>query len=255
MFGRNFDKLKTNSALEAVYRVKHHRKWLKIKCRSPELRGLSCRNNIPANTRQWSNVVLMLPRRLRRRPNIKTILGQCLVLAGIVTACCSSNGRAAGVYPAFASSVHAAQGRRVARDCPAPSTGRYVIQSKRIWRWYNVVLARLTCCWRSSSQCIYAFICVQYFKHTQLPLTITQRTKICVAFVQRPPRTSNECWRTSDARKTLWQKIINFQCVGRASTIVWLSPTVRKKTKTCWHWARIIITAIQRVPSTCPANI
>ena len=29
MFGRNFDKLKTNSALKAVYRVKHHLEWLK----------------------------------------------------------------------------------------------------------------------------------------------------------------------------------------------------------------------------------
>ena len=37
MFGRNFDKLKTNSALKAVCRVKR---------RSPELQGLSCRNNI-----------------------------------------------------------------------------------------------------------------------------------------------------------------------------------------------------------------
>ena len=36
----------------------------------------------PVNTRHWPNVVLMLTRRLRRRPNIKTTLGQCLVLAG-----------------------------------------------------------------------------------------------------------------------------------------------------------------------------
>ena len=40
---------------------------------------------------------------------------------------------------------------------------------------------------------IYAFICVQYFKHTQLPLAITGRKKICVASTQRPPRTCNEC--------------------------------------------------------------
>ena len=36
----------------------------------------------PANTKHWPNVVLMLARRLRRRPNIKTTLGQCFVLAG-----------------------------------------------------------------------------------------------------------------------------------------------------------------------------
>ena len=83
MFGHNIDKLKTNSALKAVYRVKHYLKWLKIKCRSSELQGLSCRNNI-------------------------------------VTACCSSAGRTACVCPAFASSPHAAQGMRFARDCPAP---------------------------------------------------------------------------------------------------------------------------------------
>ena len=139
MLGRNIAKLKTNSALKAVYRVKHHLKWLKIKCRSSELQGLSCRNNI-------------------------------------VTACCWSAGRTTGVCPAFVSSAHAAQGRCVARDCPVPSTGSHVIQSKRIWRWYNVVLARPTCCWRSSGVYIHAFICVQYFKHTWLPLVITLRT-------------------------------------------------------------------------------
>ena len=36
----------------------------------------------PANTRRWPNVVLMLGRRRRRRANIKTTLGQCLVIAG-----------------------------------------------------------------------------------------------------------------------------------------------------------------------------
>ena len=41
MFGRNFDKLKLNSALKAVYRVKHHLKRLKMKCRSSELQRLS----------------------------------------------------------------------------------------------------------------------------------------------------------------------------------------------------------------------
>ena len=97
MFGRNFDKLITNSALKAVYHVKHHLKQCKIKWRFSELHGLSCRNNI-------------------------------------VTACCSSAGRAAGECPTFASSGHAAQGERVARDYPASSTGCHVIQSKRIWR-------------------------------------------------------------------------------------------------------------------------
>ena len=38
---------------------------------------------IPANTRHWPNVVLILARRLGRRPSIKTTLGQCLVLAGL----------------------------------------------------------------------------------------------------------------------------------------------------------------------------
>ena len=39
---------------------------------------------IPAKTRRWPSVVLMLGHRLRRWPNIKTTLGQRLVLAGIV---------------------------------------------------------------------------------------------------------------------------------------------------------------------------
>ena len=60
MFGRNSDKLKTNSALKALYWVKH--------------------------------------------PVSQPVA------------------RAAGVCPAFSSSAHAAQGRRFARDCPAPST-------------------------------------------------------------------------------------------------------------------------------------
>ena len=104
MFGRNFDKLETNSALKAVYRVKHHLKWLKIKCRFSELQGLSCRNNK-------------------------------------VTACCS-NCRRPSVW--FERSHSAGQARCIAHDCSAPSTGCYVIQSKRIWRWYSVVLARPT---------------------------------------------------------------------------------------------------------------
>ena len=35
-----------------------------------------------ANTRHWPNVVLMLARRLRRRPNVKTPSVQHLVFAG-----------------------------------------------------------------------------------------------------------------------------------------------------------------------------
>ena len=35
MFGGDPDKLLTNSAFKAVYRVKHHLKLLKLKCRSP----------------------------------------------------------------------------------------------------------------------------------------------------------------------------------------------------------------------------
>ena len=127
------------------------------------------------------------------------------------------------------------QGRRVARDCPAHSTGSHVIQSKCVWRWYNVVLARPMCFWRSSGVYIYEFICVQYFKHTQLPLTITGRTKICVALVQRPPRTSNECWRTTDAQQTLWQKNNQFSVRGSCVDYMWLSLTVRKKNKKCRH--------------------
>ena len=64
MFGPNLDKLKTNSALKAVYRVKHHLKLLKIKCRFSVLQRLSCRNNI-------------------------------------VAACCLSAGRPAGMCPAL----------------------------------------------------------------------------------------------------------------------------------------------------------
>ena len=41
MFGRNFEKLKKNSALKAVLRVKHC-----LKFRSLELQWLSCRNHI-----------------------------------------------------------------------------------------------------------------------------------------------------------------------------------------------------------------
>ena len=39
-------------------------------------------DRIPTNTRHFPNVVLMLARRLRCRPNIKTTLGKCLVFVG-----------------------------------------------------------------------------------------------------------------------------------------------------------------------------
>ena len=41
---------------------------------------------VPANTRHWDSVGLLLVHRLRRWPNIKPTLSQCLVLAGIVLA-------------------------------------------------------------------------------------------------------------------------------------------------------------------------
>ena len=44
-------------------------------------RLLSTSESNPANTRHWPNVVLMLARRLRRRPNIKTTLDERLVFA------------------------------------------------------------------------------------------------------------------------------------------------------------------------------
>ena len=62
MFTRNFDKLKTKFARQAVYRVKHHLKLLKIKCRFSELQWLSCRNNIVTamqlHERWWSGGLL-----------------------------------------------------------------------------------------------------------------------------------------------------------------------------------------------------
>ena len=36
----------------------------------------------PVYKRHWSNAVLTLVRRLRRRPNIKSALGQCIVFPG-----------------------------------------------------------------------------------------------------------------------------------------------------------------------------
>ena len=48
-----------------------------------KLNLLKVRDMFPANTRRWPYVVPMLARRLRRRPNIKTTLGQRLVLSGI----------------------------------------------------------------------------------------------------------------------------------------------------------------------------
>ena len=194
--------------------MKHHLKWLKMKCRSPEVQGLSCRNNI-------------------------------------VTACCWIAGRTAcWRLPNVCFQRACSAGQAL---CPRLPGALNRILSKRIWRWYNVVLARPTCFWQSSCEYIYAFICVQYFKHTQLPLAITRRTKICAALVQRPPRTSNECWRTTDARKTIWQKMINFQCVGRASTMCDLALRSEENSKMPTLSAHI--TPIQRVPNACPANI
>ena len=212
MFVRSFNKIKTNSALEAVYRVQHHLKWLKIKCRSSELQGLSCRNNI-------------------------------------VTPCCSSAGRTSCVC--FERSCSAEQAR-----CPR-LPGALNGQPCDTKQTYSALIKRCsnapTCCWRSSGVYLYAFICVQYFKHTQPPFAITLRTNICVALMQRPPRTSNECGRTTDARKTLCQKMINFQCVGRASTMCdWAlrSENNTKMTPLSAHMA-----LIQRVPNACSANI
>ena len=201
MFVSNFDKLKTNSALKAVYHVKHHLKWLKINCWFPELQGLSFRNNM-------------------------------------VTACCSTAGRTAGVCPTFASIAQRSCSAGQVR-CPLlpGALNGHPCDTKRIWRWYNVVLARPMCFWRSSGEYIYAFICVQYFENTLHPLSITPRTKICAALVQRPPPTSNECWRTTDARETILQ---NYQVFVGGSCVdyVRLSLTVKNKQK-CWHWARI----------------
>ena len=104
----------------------------------------------------------------------------------IVIACCLSAGRTAGVCPAFHSSAHAVQGRRVARDCLAPSTGSHVIQSKPIWLSASYVL--LAVFWR-------VHLCVNMrsiFQTHLWPLAITPRTKICVELVQRPPRTSKD---------------------------------------------------------------
>ena len=47
---------------------------------------ISKRSNIlyvPANTKHWTNVVSMLGRRLRRRPNIEPTVVHCLVFSGI----------------------------------------------------------------------------------------------------------------------------------------------------------------------------
>ena len=48
---------------------------------------IPCAYSIPANTRHWTNVGLMLARRLRRRANINPTLVQCLVFAGISVRC------------------------------------------------------------------------------------------------------------------------------------------------------------------------
>ena len=132
---------KTNSALKAMCRVKHHLEWLKIKCHFPELQGLGYINNI-------------------------------------VTACCSSAGRTA--CPAFAWSAHARRHQRAAIWYKETTFGVDIY----------VVLARPTCCWRSSGEYINAFICVQYFKHTQLPLRLHCAQNMRSVIVQRPPRTT-----------------------------------------------------------------
>ena len=100
---------------------------------------------------------------------------------------------------------------------------------------------------------IYGFICALYFKHTQLSLAITVYTTICVALVQRSPWTSDECWRTTDAQKTLQQKLINFQWVGRASTMCYWALRLVKNLKMPALSAHIA--PIQLVPNACPANI
>ena len=46
-------------------------------------RGRTQRETIPASTTHWNNVGLMLGHRLRRWPNIKPTLFQCVVFAGM----------------------------------------------------------------------------------------------------------------------------------------------------------------------------
>ena len=58
--------------------------------------------------------------------------------------------------------------------------------------------------------------------YTQLLWRLHCALKICVALVQRSPRTSNECWRTTDARQTLWQKN-QLSVRGSCVDYVWLN--------------------------------
>ena len=48
-----------------------------------------CSFNVPANKTHWNNLSLMLAHRLRRWPNIKPTLFQCVLLALYVTLCLS----------------------------------------------------------------------------------------------------------------------------------------------------------------------
>ena len=48
--------------------------------------------SIPGNTKRWPNVGLMMGQRRRRWTNIKPILGQCLVSAGIYVHCTIGHG-------------------------------------------------------------------------------------------------------------------------------------------------------------------
>ena len=63
-------------AADTVIRVSRDTPLFHMDTRHTPGQGYCC---IPANTRHLPNVVLMLGRRLRRRPNIKTTLVQCLV--------------------------------------------------------------------------------------------------------------------------------------------------------------------------------
>ena len=164
MFGRNFEKLKTNSALNAVYRVKHNLKWLKIKWRGLVLQGLTCRNNI-------------------------------------VAACCSSAGRPAGVCPAFFRALVQRRAGVLPATAPRPERAAmwyksnvFVVDITLFQRALRVSGGLLV----FTSMRSYAFNISN--TPTQLPLAITLRTNICVALVHHPPQTSHEYWRTTDAR-------------------------------------------------------
>ena len=71
--------------------------------------------------------------------------------------------------------------------------------------------------------------------------------------MQRPPRTSNECWRMTDVQKMLLQKILNIQWLGHASTMCDWAIRSQKNQKIPALSAHL--TPIQRIPNACPANI